>query len=156
MSKSKVFNGKFVHEYLHKHPMLWRAVADTLWGDKHPQKKTYFEKKTDVNSTTLFVLHEVTGLPWEYFFIGEGDPEPNPNVIDQHLDIHHNRIQTLNANTNPEVLLAYIDMSKKLNDEKDKRIADLQKNIERLENSRDELLRRHPSVKSIVSSETTD
>lgn len=146
MPKSKVFNGKFVHEYLQQNPRLWRALADILWDGKSQQKKSYFEQKTEVNSSTLFVLHEVTGLPWEYFFIGEGESQPNLNSIDQHIDIHHNSINTLNANTNPEVLLAYIDMAKQLNTEKEKRIATLEETIRELKDSRDELLKRFPVV----------
>lgn len=155
MSKTKVFNGKFVHEYLAQNPRVWKALCDILWSEKSQQKKSYFEKKTEVASSTLWALHEVTGLPWEYFFTGEGDPEINPKTVDQHLDIHHNTIHTLNANSNPEVLLAYLDMSKQLNNEKDKRIAELQTNNRMLRASVDELLRRNSNVKMVQECQET-
>lgn len=139
MSKSKYFNGKFVHEYLAQNPQVWKALCDILWKEKSQQKKSYFKEKTEVSTSTLWTLHEVTGLPWEYFFIGDGDPEPDVKNIDQRIDIHHNTIHTLNANSNPEVLLAYLDMSKALNAEKDKRIAELQLNNAYLRESLDEI-----------------
>ena len=136
MAKLKQFNGKLVHDYLQQNPRIWKALCDTLWSDKATQKKSYFEKKTEVNSSTLWALHEVTGLPWEYFFIGVGDIQPDVQTIDQHINIHHNHINTLNANSNPEVLLAYLDMTKALNEEKDKRIQELQSIIETLKSSK--------------------
>lgn len=146
MPNSKQFNGKFVTDYLNQHPKIWRALTNVLWSGKTQQNKTYFIDKTDVKASTLWVLHEVTGLPWELFFIGEGEPQPDAATIDNRIDIHHNHIDTLNANSNPEVLLAYLDMSRDLLAEKDKRIEDMQARLDSLQKSRDEILKRFPAV----------
>lgn len=146
MVNSKQFNGKFVTDYLMQHPKIWRLLADTLWEGKTQQNKNYFAKKTDINATTLWILHDVTGLPWDTFFIGEGDPQPDVTTIDNRIDIHHNHIDTLNANSNPEVLLAYLEMSRELSKEKDKTIHSMQQTINSLQRDRDELLSRFPAI----------
>lgn len=123
------FNGEFVTNYLKEHPQMWKALVAVLWPDTKQQSKTYFRDKESISTTTLAALHDVTQLPWDCFFIREGEEQPDIKNIDQRVEIHHNHINTLNANSNPEVLLAYIDMANTLLAEKDQRIADLKSQV---------------------------
>lgn len=143
MSKNVKFNGKKVTELIRNHNELWRKLVNDLWGDGRQQSKDYFSSRESVSCETLYIIAKTFGLCMEDLIIVDG--EEKPQTIDQHVHVHHSRIGTFNANTDPNILVQTINFINGQLETKDQLIKLLQEQVQQKDRDLIRVLEKFPN-----------
>lgn len=120
----KYFNGRLVTKHLLENSSDFHALQDATFGKK--LTRNYFEKRKTINSDTLWKLSQIFGWPLDMFFIAENESDPDITNPNSQCVFHHNKINTVNAQTNSEVLFALLQSNQQIVAMKDEQIRELQ------------------------------